>query len=195
MKKLFKEKIINKKKGFVLLFSVLVATLILAVGASIISIALKQVILSGAGRDSQFAFYAANTGAECALYWDLAGDSNGNIVFATSSTNLSFDKTEVTCLGKPLVSDLDELNDVCPLDISTDPTWCVDDGGPDLTQTKFRITYENDGPDSQPYCADVIVKKYIKDGEVATTTIDSRGYNTCETNNPRRIERGLEFNY
>jgi hypothetical protein len=31
----------------------------------------KQVLLSSLGRDSQFAFYAADTAAECALYWDL----------------------------------------------------------------------------------------------------------------------------
>ena len=65
-----------------------------------------------------------------------------------------------------------------------------------LYGTKFRITYETANPDTtQPYCADVIVKKYIENGEVATTTIDSRGYNTCDEDNPRRIERGLEFNY
>ena len=85
------KKVIKKEKGFVLLFSVLVSVLVLAVGASIISISLKQVILSGTGRDSQFAFYAANTGAECALYWDLAGDSDGNIIFATSFTIVSID--------------------------------------------------------------------------------------------------------
>ena len=31
----------------------------------------KEVILSSLGRDSQFAFYAADTGVECALFWDV----------------------------------------------------------------------------------------------------------------------------
>jgi len=51
----------NKREGFVLLFAVLISSLVLAVGISMISIALKQVQLSGSGRDSQYAFYVANT--------------------------------------------------------------------------------------------------------------------------------------
>jgi hypothetical protein len=45
-----------KNKGFTMLFAVLVSVIVLAVGASIISIALKQVVLSGIGRESQYAF-------------------------------------------------------------------------------------------------------------------------------------------
>jgi len=57
----------------VLLYAVMTSTIILAVGVSIISIALKQLSISTLGRESQYAFYAANTGAECALYWDFHG--------------------------------------------------------------------------------------------------------------------------
>ncbi len=63
--------ITNKKEGFALLFAVLAGGLALTVGLSIANIAVKEVILSSAGRESQFAFYAADSGAECALYWDL----------------------------------------------------------------------------------------------------------------------------
>src|SRR5690606_16959184 len=67
------QKNINSQKGFTLLFSVLVATLVVAIGASIISIALRQTILSGTSRESQYAFYAANTMLECVFYWDIMG--------------------------------------------------------------------------------------------------------------------------
>jgi hypothetical protein len=63
----------GKGRGFVLLYAVMTSTIILAVGVSIISIALKQLAISTVGRESQYAFYAANTGAECALYWDFHG--------------------------------------------------------------------------------------------------------------------------
>lgn len=53
------------------MFSALVASLVLTLGISIFSVAKKQVILSSLGRSSQYAFYAADTGAECALYWDV----------------------------------------------------------------------------------------------------------------------------
>lgn len=59
------------EKGFTILLAALVATLVLALGISVFSIAQKQIILSSLGRGSQFAFYAADTAAECALYWDV----------------------------------------------------------------------------------------------------------------------------
>lgn len=61
----------NDQRGFTILFSALVASLVLTLGISIFSVAQKQVILSSLGRSSQYAFYAADTGAECALYWDV----------------------------------------------------------------------------------------------------------------------------
>jgi Tfp pilus assembly protein PilX len=188
---------INKQKAFVLLFSVLVSSLVLAVGISIISIALKQVVLSGSGRDSQFAFYAANTGAECALYWDLSRDSNDNQVFATSTEGLNFDVSEVKCLNNQLAVDTEDMNSDCDPDISSDLGWCIETADYPKIKTKFRIQYGGD----RPYCADVVVTKEIipigqvNAGLVATTTVTSRGYNTCDSANPRRIERALEFNY
>ena len=64
----------NTQRGFTLLLAALVSSIVLAVGAAIFSIAQKQVTLSALGRDSQFAFYAADTIAECALYWDFRFD-------------------------------------------------------------------------------------------------------------------------
>jgi Tfp pilus assembly protein PilX len=62
---------INSKKGFTLLLATLISSLLLLLGAAIFSVIKKELVLSSLGRDSQFAFYAADTGAECALYWDF----------------------------------------------------------------------------------------------------------------------------
>jgi hypothetical protein len=59
------------KGGFALLFSVLVSSLLLTIGLSIFSIALKELAISTASRQSIYAFYAADSGRECALYWDI----------------------------------------------------------------------------------------------------------------------------
>lgn len=59
------------QKGFTLLLAALVASIVLALSTSIFGLAQKEIILSSIGRDSQYAFYAADTGAECALYWDV----------------------------------------------------------------------------------------------------------------------------
>ena len=58
-------------RGFTLLLAALVSSITLAIGVSIFEITQKQVILSSLSRDSQYAFYTADTGAECALYWDV----------------------------------------------------------------------------------------------------------------------------
>jgi len=59
------------ERGFTLLLASLAASIALSLGSSIFSISSKEVQLSSIGRDSQFAFYAADTAAECALYWDV----------------------------------------------------------------------------------------------------------------------------
>jgi hypothetical protein len=77
-------------RGFTLLLAALIASIVLSLGTSIYTIAEKQVELSSLGRDSQFAFYTADTGAECALYWDVRFDA-----FATTTVGVT-----PTCDGK-----------------------------------------------------------------------------------------------
>jgi hypothetical protein len=58
-------------RGFALLFSVLISSLLLTIGLSIFSIALKELAISTAARQSIHAFFAADSGRERALYEDL----------------------------------------------------------------------------------------------------------------------------
>jgi len=64
----------NYKKGYTLLFSVLVSSLLLAVGISILNISKKEFLLATSARDSSSAFYAADSSIEYALYHDSLGD-------------------------------------------------------------------------------------------------------------------------
>jgi len=64
----------NRTRGFTLLLAALTASIALAIGSAIFDIAQKQLFLSALSRDSQFSFYAADTGVECALYWDIRYD-------------------------------------------------------------------------------------------------------------------------
>lgn len=57
-------------RGFTLFIAVLLGSLMLAIGFSIFNLAFKELLLSSSSRDSQVAFYAADTGLECALYYD-----------------------------------------------------------------------------------------------------------------------------
>ena len=67
-------------KGFTLLFSLLFVARTLAISLGVSNLIISQIGLSGTGRDSQFAFYAADSAAECAIYWDRTENK-----FSTSS--------------------------------------------------------------------------------------------------------------
>ncbi len=58
------------QRGFTLLIAVILASVALAIGAALLDIATKQVILSSSAKQSQVAFYNADRALECALYWD-----------------------------------------------------------------------------------------------------------------------------
>lgn len=82
----------RRQRGFTLLLAALISSVVLTLAGSIFTIAQKQIMLSSLGRDSQFAFYAADTGAECALYWDVRFGA-----FSTTSGEVTPE-----CDGKPL---------------------------------------------------------------------------------------------
>ncbi|HET8581481.1 MAG TPA: hypothetical protein VFL98_03375 [Candidatus Paceibacterota bacterium] len=68
----------GRKRGFTLLIAVLVASLMLILASSIFDLVEKEVILSSLGRDSEDAFYTADSALECALYWDFQQQAFSN---------------------------------------------------------------------------------------------------------------------
>ncbi|HRH25583.1 MAG TPA: pilus assembly PilX N-terminal domain-containing protein [Parcubacteria group bacterium] len=74
-----------KNRGFTLFIAIVISATLLLVSSGIISVAVKEAFLTTANRHSQEAFYAADTGIECALYWDLK-NPGGLSAFATSTT-------------------------------------------------------------------------------------------------------------
>lgn len=92
--------VIKRSGGFALLFSVLVSSLLLTIGLSIFSIALKELAISTATRESIHAFYAADSGREYARYRDLRLGNFPNIsslilsspdINVSSSTEMSIE--------------------------------------------------------------------------------------------------------
>lgn len=62
---------IKKKKGYAILFTVIIISAISALAAGLANTSYKQLILSSLVKNSQSAFYQADTAADCALYADL----------------------------------------------------------------------------------------------------------------------------
>lgn len=85
MRPLNKNNIHSKNKGIAIYVAVTITAALILVSFSVISLALKQIVISSTARDSQSAFYAADSGVECALFWDLK--NTGGSLFATSTGN------------------------------------------------------------------------------------------------------------
>lgn len=73
-------------KGYTLLFSILVAVIVLAIAASILSISRKEFILTTTARDSLSAIYAADSLAECVLSNNI--DTSVNPLTITCGTTV-----------------------------------------------------------------------------------------------------------
>ena len=56
------------KKGFALLLSIIIASVVLAIGIALLKISISQLQLSATGRESETAFQAAQSMAECLMY-------------------------------------------------------------------------------------------------------------------------------
>ncbi len=80
------------KRGFTLLVAMIMTSVILAISLSLLNISYKQVLLSSTARQSQYAFYAADSALECALYWDQKQNSFDPTTESSSGT--------ITCEGK-----------------------------------------------------------------------------------------------
>lgn len=88
----------KKERGFVILFAILVSTIILLMSAGIFRIAQKETVLSSFSRESQVAFYAADSALECTLYYDVSSQitetsfRTSDPVGSTSSFNCGTDE-------------------------------------------------------------------------------------------------------
>lgn len=103
----------TKQDGVAILFTVLLTSVLLMVAIGISSVAFKEQQFSLEARDSSKAFFAADTGIECALFYDKEG------VFVTSSP-----PSTPVCHGTvPIVSNSGTLYDFS-LDLS-DTSTCA----------------------------------------------------------------------
>lgn len=177
----FKEKFNNKKNGYTLLFSVLVASLVLAIGVSILNISKKEFMLTTSARDSAMAFYAADSGIECAAYGD---QEFGSFSETTDSPSGTLHCGEAMgAINPPPGQPATEII-----------------AGEEYVRT-FSVKFgEGDGRES---CTDIAVVKKLNINGSFDTIIEARGYNfgwnpstqNCDVQGPRKVERGVRLTY
>ncbi len=166
-------------EGFTIFFAVLVSSLALAVGLVIYDVTVRQLALATSSLQSQYAIYAADTGAECALYWDTKGLlDTGTYAFATSSAS-SPKASGVLCNGVDIAAYMAD---------PTNKAYNSDTWTPTTAINTFYVTST-----AGPWCAGVQVSKFILNGGVHTT-VQAHGYNTCVPG-PSQVERVLQVDY
>ncbi|MBI5798522.1 MAG: hypothetical protein HZB10_01145 [Candidatus Yonathbacteria bacterium] len=72
-------------RGAALLIALMISSVVLAVGAGVYNRTYKALIISSFWKQAQVAFAAADSGLECALYWDKVGSGSPSCFGATIS--------------------------------------------------------------------------------------------------------------
>lgn len=166
----------TSRKGFTLLLAALIASIVLALGTSIFEIAQKQFTLSSIGRNSQFAFYVADTIAECALYWDFR--------FSYFSTTTPENITP-SCDSQPLGPFTEASSKTQPYSYP-------------YTLTSTQRDLFGDTNSTGGYCAQVSVNKTLDQTGVVRTLIRADGYSVnCSSINTsaQALQRSIELHY
>jgi len=167
------------RRGFTILFAVLVGGLLFAMGIAIANVAMKEVILTTAGKSSEAAFFAADTGTECALYFDLVAGRT-SLKFPNSSNNVPAEEDRII-----LCNDIE-----IPLTYDAGTTQAI---------TTFYATWSSEFPNKS--CVEVTVDKTVPvPPNPGTTIIEARGRNDSDCtpeapHNPGRVERALRVRY
>lgn len=158
-----------------MLYASLIGSLVLAIGLAILNVTIKQITLASAGRESQHAFYSADTGVECAFYLERGGgnDACGDGVFGNADrlsyceTDSAGESVSYSCAGQ-------NVNLI---------------GAPVSTTDGVVSQFSVDAyPSTENICFNVSVTKQAGHNPV----IESRGYNTCDPNSTNRFERAIQ---
>lgn len=171
--------------GFTLYYAVLISAVLITVGASMANLALKEFTLSAAVRESEYAFYAADSGTECALYWDLnetnifpsyLDTGNAPRVYIGLPLNPGNDLNPTPSLGSIRCD-----NNIAPL-ISPD-YGAFGDAAPYALSSHATTTLTYNVGVNEHFCVKVSIAKYVRPDLSLSTYIDAHGYNLpCNMN-------------
>ncbi len=76
---------IKKNSGFAMLVAIIITGILLLISFVVADIAFEQIVITQMNQQSQYAFYNADSGTECAMYWDLKNGHSGSFDPATTT--------------------------------------------------------------------------------------------------------------
>jgi hypothetical protein len=160
-------------KGFIILFTILIASIIMVIGLGIYSIATRETVLSGTAREAQYSFYAADAGVECALYAQF------------------LDNTTTIGTYYPLTSGA-----------TGNPFDCGPGNQPVITSQNGQYVFDVFVDPVRKTCAHVNIYNITAAGGYSARRVIAQGYNICNsrdakpiTTNPLLVERDLDTTY
>ena len=156
---------IQKNKGFVILFAMMISSIILMIALGVINIATKEIKFSSGAKDTNDAFFAADTGAECALEYDR---SDNNAFTDSSSVPMNCAGSNVT-----LSATSPEWNFVVS-GTSFIEKWCA--------KVKVKKTFDTSDPPAV-LLTEITSKGYNSGGP------------TCDQTSGNNVERELYLSY
>lgn len=181
----------NTPTGFALLLALLVVSVVITVGLTILDITTKQVRLAASAADSEGAYSAANAGVECAMHWRRtsataleAGSSvSGIACFGTSNATSSVSVT--TTNGQSSLYNFVYDWGVAPAQRCSQITMLVTRSLPTATSSISNANMKSRIPSYPGSDA-----RLCPPGGICTT-ISSRGYNRAcgSTATPGTIQR------
>ncbi|HEY0011194.1 MAG TPA: hypothetical protein VGB97_04815 [Candidatus Paceibacterota bacterium] len=153
------------QRGFTLLIAILLASVALVIGLALADVAYKQVVLSSTARNSQIAFYRADSALECALYYDQQ--------FAFFNDKVG---TSLSCEGVTIPTTKTDLADG---GVKTTFTIPCPAGGRSASVAVYKQV--------SSFCSTV--------GIQGRNCLYASGFNTCSVTDPNRFERALKAVY
>lgn len=108
----------KKERGVSLYIAISVTAALTLVSFAVINSAVKQLGISSLARDSQMAFFAADSGVECALYWDLKSGTNP---FSTTTSPTP----TISCNGMTVSQATTYVNLISTSTVSFSPNPCI----------------------------------------------------------------------
>lgn len=158
------------KGGFAILFAVLLASFLVTLGISIFSISLKEIQITTSIRDSQIAYYVADSARECALYHDVKVEGSfPSSITCSDGLNCNIIPT-VKCNGNDVNLVFNKNGNIYE-SIIKDPFFQASTTSSSTPVASIKITKES-------------FENSIR------TTIEAYGYNTSILG--RRVQRGIK---
>lgn len=157
---------IKNNKGFILLLAITISTIVLAIIFGVSNISLKEISFSTSAKNTNDAFFAADTGAECALFHDKA---------SKNSFPLEGPATEISCFGNAVTPTFTAGTNTGTYDFTLTGLGSSEQGC-----VKINVLKNNN---VTPMNTVITSKGYnIGDGE-------------CNSTNPNRVERRIRISF